>query len=412
MLQRYASVSLRAFGLAGRFLLYISLGYFLSPDDLGRFGIIAATLTFMVYILGADFYIVANRELCIVPEAQRAAVIKRSAPVFSGTYVLSVPILVWLFYMGYLPVEMAHLVILALVLEHLGQEIYRILIALQRPVLASLSIFLRLGAWAFAISLLMAFDASLRTLETVMLAWVLGALAALAVGLGTIIRLPASGWRAAIDMAWVRQGLKIALPFLLATLSLRSLGTFDRMIMSGLTSEATVGAYVLYAGIGASIPALIDAALISFAMPSLIRWANTGEAAAYDAAFRQLRRRCYIATGLLSCGAGLAIVLVAFLFDHPIYRDNLDMAFIVLLAFAISSVTAVYNLDLYAHHRDRSIILSHIAGVAMFFLAVLLLQTVLERLAVPCALILGQITILAIKVLGVQRRRDAGTTGR
>ena len=405
MLNRGLSILLRGLGLLSRLLLFISLGYFLVPEEVGRFGQTAATISFLVYILGADFYIITNRDLCVAEAAEKLGILKQSLPVFALTYLCTAGFLAWLFIHDFLPIELAFIIVIILIFEHLGQESYRILIALGHPVLASLSIFLRLGAWAIIISILMFIDERMRNLESVMAAWAIGNSLAAVVGLKVLSRLPRSGWQKPFAFRWIRAGLRISAPYLLATLCLRSLSTLDRFFVEYFTTAATVGAYVLYAGVGAAVPAFVDAALVSFATPKLLKFASTGDVKSFELEFRKLRNHCFLATTVLATGAAASIIVASYYFEHEIYREHIGMAILVLGAFMISTVSSVYNLELYAYRLDTDIIKSHFLGVVLFFAAIAVLAPIKGWLVVPLSLIVAQTGILASKLLSVRQRR-------
>ncbi|WP_416637729.1 hypothetical protein [Pseudomonas sp. OHS18] len=78
------------------------------------------------------------------------------------------------------------------------------------------------------------------------------------------------GWARKVDVKWLWRGVKIALPLLLATLAFRGIFTFDRYLASALLNLEFVAVYVLFIGVAGSLLAFLDAAVFSFAYPSLI----------------------------------------------------------------------------------------------------------------------------------------------
>src|SRR5699024_6671877 len=87
------------------------------------------------------------------------------------------------FVAGLLPWSVAPWFFVLVVLEHLGQELNRMLIAMSRQLLAGVVLFLRSGLWAFVVALMFWYSAENRSLELVFYAWAIGSCLACLLGL-------------------------------------------------------------------------------------------------------------------------------------------------------------------------------------------------------------------------------------
>src|ERR1700753_658930 len=66
---------LRGLTLASRFLLSVLLARMLTPDAVGEYGLITATLAFALVVIGLEFYSHTMRELVPAGEVRRVEII-------------------------------------------------------------------------------------------------------------------------------------------------------------------------------------------------------------------------------------------------------------------------------------------------------------------------------------------------
>lgn len=396
-LTRLFNLALRGVTLASKFLLIFFLARFLEPAELGLYGLLAATIGYALYLLGLDFYTYTTRELLKRDREEWGGLLKDQGALTLVLYVLFVPLLSLVFATGTLPWPMAGWFFGLIVLEHLNQELMRLLIAISRPVLANVVLFLRQGAWAVIATALMFFDPETRNLETVLLAWTLGGLAALLLAAGRLCQLRIGGWRKRVDWSWIRQGVKVAVPMLVATLAIRGVFTLDRYWLEALSGLEVLGAYVLFMGIGNAMMSFLDAGVFAFLYPGLISAFQKGDADA----FRQGVKRFFIQTTVFSlCFALVALVLIDPLLswlDKPLYREQQGMFPWILLAIFLYALGMIPHYALYAQGRDRPLIHSHIASLVIFIPATWLFSIHWPHLAVPLGLSVAFFLILVWK---------------
>src|SRR5262245_13310487 len=215
--------------MGSKALLLFGLAYYLSPAELGVFGLLGVTLSLALYLVGLDFYAFNTREL-LRGDLTTAPARIRDQFVFHGvTYLVAFPLLLTVFLWGVLPWRLAALFYVLLLLEHVAQELHRILITLHRSVQAAGLLFVRGGLWVYAVLGLMALDPAFRNVETVTVAWAIGVAISL---FGAAYCLRDLSWRrasaASVDWAWIRRGLAVSLPFLAASLAFRGVVSADR----------------------------------------------------------------------------------------------------------------------------------------------------------------------------------------
>ncbi|MFJ1338371.1 lipopolysaccharide biosynthesis protein [Pseudomonas caricapapayae] len=391
------NISLRASTLLGKFLLIFFLARFLAPGDLGLYGLLTATVGYALYAVGLDFYTYTTRELLKHKRAVWGGYLKAHAVLCLVLYAILAPVALLLFYAGWMPWVLLPWFFGLLVLEHVNQEVGRILIAIGRPMIASISLFFRSGLWAVLITVLMFVNPQWRTLEHVFQAWALGATVGLSIGIWCLCRLDIGQWRNAIDWAWVRRGVTVALPFVFATLALRGLFTLDRYWFQALVDLETLGAYVLFGGISGALLSFLDAGVFAFIYPALIKSYQVQDQRAFVTGMRKLLVQTVVLSfGFVLCALIAINPLLSWL-DKPLYLAQLHLFPWILAGAVLYSLGMIPHYALYAQSQDKPIIRSHFISLAIFILATAVLSPWLGGLAVPVGLCIAVLFILCWK---------------
>lgn len=406
-LTRFINIALRGITLASKFLLIFFLAKFLEPKELGLYGLLTVTISYALYLLGFDFYTFTTREILKRERHDWGGLLKDQGALSIVLYSIFLPLLSVIFIKGLLPWSVAGWFFVLLVLEHLTQEISRLLITISEQLLASLMLFLRAGIWAVIVTALMYFRADTRDLNVVLGAWTLGSLLALVLGAYRLKQLKISGWRKNIDWQWIGKGLKIAIPLLIATLALRGLFTVDRYWFADLASLETLGAYVLFMGISSALVSFLDAGVFAFIYPGLISAHHNKDSVTFRLKLRGLLLQTLLFAGVFAIFALLIIDPLLTWLDKPLYLEHKDLFPWTLLITLLYSIGMIPHYALYAQGLDRPIIHSHIASLLIFFPVTWLLSRYWPLQAVPAGLCIAFLFILLWKCLAFIRLTPA-----
>ena len=401
--KRLLNLTLRAATLVSKFALIFVLAKFLEPAEVGLYGLLSATVFYVLMALGFDFYTFATRELIVTDRSNWAGMLRDQGVFYGITYTALLPLCLLLFWLGFLPWELAVWFFPLLALEHLAQELNRLLVAISEPLWASIVLFVRSGAWAVIAALWMWLDPAQRTLDFVLAAWTSGVLLSCLLGASRLRGLDRASLHRAIDWSWVRKGIRIAFPFVLATLSLRALYTLDRYWIEALGGLEQLAAYVLFVGIANAIMNFLDAAVFTFAYPALIASAGKGDRTTFDRQMHRLGQHTLIVTLGLSIAAILCAGPLIDWLDRPSYTQHFGLLYWTVLAAALSGISMIPHYGLYARRKDRPIIFSHLASLPIFFLASFALIPLLGIAAVPAAMALAFLFLLLAKHFAFKR---------
>ena len=396
-ISRINNVGLRVLTMIGRFLLMISLAKYLDPSDVGLYSLFAVTIGYALFFVGFDFYVFTTREIIKLDAVDWGGVLKDQAVVTLALYTIFLPVFALIFLYDLLPWELVGWFYILLVLEHLNQEVSRLLIAISEPIAASWVLFFRTGIWAIAVTSFMCFVPDSRSLNYVFGSWLVGGLAAFLIGAYQLYRLNVSGWRKRIDWAWIGLGLKTAAPFLLATLAIRALFTVDRYWFELLTNIELLGVYALYISVCNALLAFLEAGVFAFLYPSLIRSFQENNIEGFKVCLSKMFVQAAVVTGLFSLIATCLIGPLLNWIDKPLYMGQLSLFYWALLATAIYGVSMVPHYALYAQKLDKQIIVSHAAGFLVFLVSTALYSMIWPIFAVPFGLCTAFTVIFLMK---------------
>jgi hypothetical protein len=140
---RLCNIGLRGLTLATKFALLLVLAIYLDPADVGIYGLFTASLGWLVYLVGWDFYAFSVREIAGSGKDLLSASIANQAALYFATYIPIVIFIMLAYEYEAKYTEYALVFIALFVCEHLGLELGRIFVAIGRPLLASFILFLR-----------------------------------------------------------------------------------------------------------------------------------------------------------------------------------------------------------------------------------------------------------------------------
>lgn len=393
---RMLNVTLRGATLVGKLALVFFLAKLLPPEEVGHYGLLSATLGWLIYLVGCEFYAFSTRDLIGRETPQVLGLLRNQGILFAITHVAVWPFILYAFYSDLLPGHYWLWFIVLLALEHLGLELGRMLVALSRPVTASFVLFLRGGAWCIVAAAAMFLVPELRSLDFLFAAWFVGALAALVLGMVRLLELPRTSLRHPVDWRWIALGLRTSLPLMVASLAVRGIFTIDRFWADALGGPAALGAYVLFVGLAMAVLSFLDAAVIDFAYPRIVAAVKSGRVADYFIGMKSLALSVVVSVLVLCAGCWVTSLVLVYWLDNPTYSENAYLLPWILLATAIYGISMIPHVGLYARGQDKVIIFSQLGALATFVI-VATIGSGAGMSIVPLALVAAFTVLLAWK---------------
>lgn len=376
MINRFINIGLRGLTLVSKFLIIVLLAKLLPTEQVGLYGLLTVTISYSLFVVGFDFYTYSTREMIARPKAEWLGILRDQAVFYLLTYLICLPLLALAFTEGFLPSTYWPWFAGLLVLEHAAQEINRILVAAQQQTLASVVLFIRSGSWCWIATGIMWQYPQWRAVETVLAAWVSGASLACLLGAFYLLRYDRQSLSKKIDWHWIKKGIKVAAPMLLASLTIRGIYTLDRYWIEHIFGLAVLGPYALFMGIAGAVSSFIDAAIISFAYPQLLASASSGQHHIFRQQSRRMALNILISLVLLSAICWMLAPLVLGWIGRSEYHNNLPLLGWLLLANMFYNLSIIPHYALYAYHHDQALVIGNILGFVVFILAIAQASTV------------------------------------
>lgn len=397
------NISLRAITLMSRFLLMFFIAKFLSPGSLGLYGIFSTTILFSLYVVGLDFYIYSTRELIISERKTWGRFLASQFKLSLILYLFYLPLMFLVFYYKFMPINIFPYFVIILILEHLCQEIQRVLIAAQKPIVANIGLFLRNGFWPLLLIALYLFKLVHVDIGLIFELWIFGDALAVLFYVYYLLKLNISGWRGKTDWSWVVNGIKISLFFLVGTLALRFNSVSERYWMQYINGLELVGVYSFFIGINSIISSFIDAGVVSFLYPKMIKAKSDNDSEKYKKIRKKLSVQIFIWTGVLTFASLMLINQVLLFIDKNEYYAHIGMYYITLTSAAIACIGLIPHYDLYARKKDRVIVYTHVISLIVFLISGICLSKIFNIYAIPLAVLIAQIYIVGSKYFYLRR---------
>lgn len=366
--QRLLNLFLRMGGMGSRFLLTLVLARLLEPAEIGQLGLFFALISFSALLVGGDYYTHSLRELLSSTKERWPFIIQHQVLANGVLYFFLLPLGGLFFVFNVLPKGLIGWFFALLLVDHMVSEVNRLLVAMQRPLLASWVLFIRMGAWVWVVVPVMWFFPETRHYGAVFGGWLAGDIVAIVLGLRVILREVAPWQLSTWDWGWLLQGFRTGLTLLLATLCFKALTTLDRFVVGAITDPNLLGVYVLYTSISMANLSILDAAVFSFLYPRLVRAQREGKTSDY----RCVRREMLWSTLGVGIFLSALIVLIApSLFEwigHPVYAEHEPLLWLLLLVTFVYSLGMIPHYSLYARGADHSILAAHLSALILFAL--------------------------------------------
>lgn len=366
IIKRLINLGLRGLSMGSKFVLVIFLAKYLSVEDIGLYGLIIATVSFSVVLLGGEIYTYSQREMLSVDKSQWFWVIQQQSIATLMLYFIVLPLQLVIFYNNWLPKSLLPIFVLLLISEHIAQEINRILITMQKQLIASIILFCRLGAWCWVVIILFLYNESYRQIDTVLWLWLTGSVMSIFIGVTFVVNeLPSLSFNK-VDKTWIKKGYSVAFKFFCATLCYRAIMTADRYIIEYVGGKDILAVYVVYVSIAMAINSVLVPTVFSFVYPKLVANYKQGKFSEYQGNLKELIKSVVI------IGGGVAVligVLAPFVFewtDKVILLENIHLLWLLLLMSFLYSVSMIPHYVLYAKDLDNKILYSHFFSLLFF----------------------------------------------
>ena len=361
---------LRGLTLGSKFLLSIYLVKFLSLEANGEYGIFVATVSLLTYILGMDFYSFNNREILQNNIADAGNKIKNQFILFFYIYLIVLPLLYFLGLFNFIGDEYLLLFYVILIFDHISTELYRLLVVFSKPIQANINLFLRTGIWILVLISAWHYNLNdLKNLESVFYFWMIGSIISVIysiISLSTLkIKVP---WKEKTNNKWILKGLKIALPFFIATLSYKVIQFADRYMVEYYLGTKQTGVYFFFSNISMLIETFVQTTVVMIYSPQLITAFNKDKTSRITV-FNKFSKEIIIYSLVAVAGVCMIIYPLLYIVEKTDLYHSIGVFFVMISTRLIFNISLIYHFKLYVAKKDKVIMTSTV--IALIFNIVL-----------------------------------------
>ncbi|WP_378186037.1 polysaccharide biosynthesis C-terminal domain-containing protein [Aquimarina sp. W85] len=332
----------RISGIGARFLLTFFITKNISLQFQGEYTLISTTVTLLVIFFGLDFYVYANR-LIVKKSDSEIYNLKNSLTFYSFFYLLTLPF----FYVAYkifnVDIVPFWVLFLLIIFEHLGQEFFRYYIALKKPLLANILLFIRTGLWCLILDIgfltLTPFKISLINIVSL---WLVCAFLSCFCGFYFYPNIT-EFFKQKIDLRWIKKGVLVGLAMFLSTICLKIIEFSDRYLIAFFLDKKELGIYSLYFQITNVVNVMIFTMYVSFVYPDIIKGVHMKQVDELNKAKNTIFSKTFVIVGIYTVGSFAFLPL----FLNYINREELYDKILIFYILIISTLFS--NLSFYSH---------------------------------------------------------------
>lgn len=357
---------LKALTVASKFFVLIYVGRELSLEALGNYGLLTVSVAMAVQFLGLDFYIVNTRSILGGELAHQAGRVRDQAVLHGVVYLLALPLFAGALFFEIAATESVVWLLVLGLAEHVSQEQSRLLTALRRPVMGSIILFIRLGAWGTVLALAYVGLGWTPSLRVVLALWVGGAALSIVVGSRALADMRLLSYLGhAPDWKWIREGLIRARPFWIGTLSLKTIELSDRWFLEHYRGLEDVGIYTFFQSIAGLTSTVVVTSIVMILGPRIVA-AHLANDRSEEARISRL-----FAGGVTAVSLGLILILLVgigplvMLLGRPEVDSHRAVFLILLGGAALSNMATLPYYRLYARSLDVTIMVASVIGAAV-----------------------------------------------
>lgn len=360
------NIFFRGITLLSKFIFILFLGkYSVDETNLGVFGIFSTTVALLIYMVGFDFYVYNTREILLNTD-NYIHKLKNQLVFHLIAYLLIIPAAIFCIYkFDFVSIEYLWLLLILLISEHLGQELYRLFTTLEKSVIANSILFIRSGVWVWYIL----FDFFVLENEIVLKKYITiwAIFSWLSFFIFTIFLFKTSKIKfrnySLPDWRWIGTGIKTSSVFFVGSLSFLVIQFSDRFMIDYFYGKKLVGVYTAYAQFINAIDVFTFSAITMVAYPKLIKSFTTP--LKYNANKRKFSKELIFLTIALILIVSIVAPIIFKVLDKKMIEDEINTFYILLGGVFLQITSNIFHYDLYVKKKDSIILCVAIIGMVV-----------------------------------------------
>jgi O-antigen/teichoic acid export membrane protein len=400
------NLGIRGVSILFRFVLIFFISKYLTTEQLGDYSLFNTTVVIVYMILGWDFYTFANREIIGAPKNSKIIYVTNQLYFYVGLYVLIIPILILIYLYFGLPFTHVRYFFFILIFEHLGQEIFRLLVASRKPTLANISFFIRSALWVIVMLIFHYTDLiHISNLEFIYEYWLGGSvLNFLIFAFYFTYKLKLFNFRE-FNLSLIFKGFKIASYYFAATVAFKIVEFSNRYVLDWKASKYEVGIYTVYSQMASIINVVVFTFVIMFLYPILIEAFKEKDIRKFSKIKRSMFRQIVFVSGFLIIIIILLINPILDFIDKSSISQHKSILYVLLAANFFLNLSFVWHYQLFAFSKEKYILRSSLISAFIVLISSYLLISNFGLWGAPIALLIGYLALFILKYFYSQRTK-------
>lgn len=366
-LKNILNLGFRVSSIGSKFLFIVILGKYYTAEIVGLYGLVNTSIVLAFMLLGFDFYSYSTRELIESSNPRKGFILYNQLIFTVLSYILLFPIIYLLvFQNNVLPIKYLLPFALLLLNEYVGQEIYRLLTIIQKPLFANVALFIRSGSWVLVYLIFTEIlgrsigDASLIDF---LYYWVIAGVISNIASIILIIK--CFEWNKEsfrFDKTWILRGMLVSSWFFFSTIAYKIIEFSNRYIIDYYYGKEEVGYFTFFNQMANLVNVVVFTIVIMNFYPILLHKRAENNSDEFKSVYKAMKKRVWIWSLLSSVFVLASIFPILTFLGKVTYLDNINTFYLLILSNILLNVSLVPHYALYALKEDKALFAATLFG--------------------------------------------------
>jgi len=352
-INKLSSLFFRMSAMASKFIIFTFLSKYFTSSEYGVYSLLSTTITISIFILGFDFYNYSIRNILLEN--------KNVASKVYSSFFLYIYVYVGFLFIGYLIFNQidylsqnTELLILICITEHLNQEIYRMLLAFKKVLLANWFLFFRITGWSVTVLILILIFQKKLSLSDILLIWAsANCVTLLMIAIVFSKTILANLKKIKFQKQWILKGLKVSVIFYLATIALKTIEYSNRYIVEAVLDESSAGIFSFYSNFSMIIGIYISTIVVSYELPDLIISSETEQ---FKIKLKSFKKQLIIHSLIASLVILVCMYPILIWQEKEVFFSYWPLIILLTLGAFLMNISLIYHYYLYINFKEKKIL--------------------------------------------------------
>lgn len=373
MKEKLYNLAIRGSATIIKLAFTLFLGSIFTESEFGLYSLIISSIYITLIFIGFDIYLDCNRKVIQKEDSKDQSFILNNQLAAYIPFYFLFSIVIFFIPERIIPKEFIFLFFSVTIIEHINSEIFRLLLALRKTVIANLLFFIRNGLWPLVILILYYFNFQFN-ISILLSYWLYASISGLIIGL-FFLRKKYKIDLSLIDKKTIIESYKYAFIFFIGTIAYKVVEFSDSYFIDYYLDKESVGVYSLYSQFGSVLNTIIFTIVISIGYPKLLKAIHSNNLKQIIKERNFMLMEIVIISILTLFGGYLLLDSLLAIIDKPLYFKFDYLFYLVIISNIIFNLSYVYHFIMIGYQKDFKITILTLIGAAInILLNIILIQ--------------------------------------